>query len=45
MVLLLVVVRLQFGAPLVVELTGFAQFILFLALPSQRTPLRFRWSA
>ena len=38
MVLLLVVVRLQLGAPLLVELTGLAQFIVFLALPSQRTP-------
>ncbi len=38
MVLLLVVVRLQFNAPLVAELTGLVQFIVFLALPSQRTP-------
>jgi hypothetical protein len=39
MVLLLVVVRLQLGTPLLVELTGLAQFIVFLALPSQRTPV------
>ncbi len=37
MVLLLVVVRLQFGAPLLIELTGLTQFIVFLALPSERT--------
>lgn len=34
MVLLLVLVRVQFGAPLIVELTAAAEFILFLALPS-----------
>jgi hypothetical protein len=39
MVLLLVVVRLQFGTPLVAELTGLAQFIVFLALPSQSAPV------
>jgi len=38
MVLLLVFVRLQFGTPLVAELTGLAQFIVFLALPSQSVP-------
>ena len=38
MVLLLVVVRLEFGTPLVAELTGLVQFIVFLALPSQSTP-------
>jgi hypothetical protein len=37
MVLLLVLVRLQSGTPLVAELTGLAQFIVFLALPSQKT--------
>ena len=37
MVLLLVFVRLQVGAPMVAELTALAQFIVFLALPSQRT--------
>ena len=37
MVLLLVLVRLQFGTPLVAELTALAQFIVFLALPSQKT--------
>lgn len=37
MVLLLVLVRLQLGAPIVVELTAVVQFIVFLALPSQKT--------
>ena len=37
MVLLLVLVRLQLGAPLVAELTGLTQFVVFLALPSQST--------
>ena len=37
MVLLLVIVRLQFGAPLLIELTGLTQFIVFLALPSEGT--------
>ena len=36
MVLLLVLVRLQFGTPLVAELTALAQFIVFLALPSSK---------
>jgi hypothetical protein len=39
MVLLLVVVRMQWGVPMVAELTVLAQFILFLALPSQKAPL------
>ena len=39
MVLLLVVVRLQWGAPMVAELTVLAQFVLFLALPAQKAPL------
>lgn len=39
MVLLLFIVRLQWGAPMVAELTVLAEFILFLALPSQKTPL------
>lgn len=39
MVLLLVVVRLQQGAPMVAEITVIAQFVLFLALPSQK-PLK-----
>jgi hypothetical protein len=34
MVLLLVFVRLQMQAPIVVELTGLAQFLVFLALPT-----------
>jgi hypothetical protein len=34
MVLLLILVRAQTGAPLVAELTVAAQFIIFLALPS-----------
>jgi hypothetical protein len=38
MVLLLVVVRLQFGTALVAELTGLTQFIVFLALPPKSTP-------
>jgi|KBSMisStaDraftv2_1062788.scaffolds.fasta_scaffold10598_1 hypothetical protein len=37
MLLLLIMVRMQSGAPLVAELTALAQFIVFLALPSQRT--------
>lgn len=36
MVLLLVVVRLQSGVPLVAELTAVAQFLVFLALPSDK---------
>ena len=35
-VLLLVVVRLQVGSPMVAEVTALAQFIVFLALPSQK---------
>jgi hypothetical protein len=38
MVLLLFVVRMQWGVPMVVELTVLAQFIVFLALPIQKTP-------
>ena len=38
MVLLLVVVRLQFGTAFIAELTALTQFIVFLALPSQSTP-------
>jgi len=33
--LVLIVVRLQRGAPMVAELTALAQFIVFLALPTQ----------
>jgi hypothetical protein len=36
MVLLLMVVRMQTGAPLVAEVTVLAQFVLFLALPTQK---------
>jgi len=36
MVLLLVLVRMQVGAPLVAEFTALTQFIVFLALPSQK---------
>lgn len=36
MVLLLVLVRMQQGAPVVAELTGLAMFILFLAMPSAK---------
>lgn len=36
MVLLLVVVRMQSGAPMVAELTVLAQFAIFLALPAQK---------
>ncbi len=36
MVLLLVLVRLQLGTPVVAELTALTQFIVFLALPSQK---------
>jgi hypothetical protein len=39
MVLLLVVVRMQWGVPMVAELTVLAEFILFLALPAQKAPL------
>ena len=34
MVLLLVLARIQLGAPLIIELTAAAEFIVFLALPS-----------
>lgn len=36
MVLLLVIVRLQTGVPMVVELTAALQFIVFLALPTMK---------
>ena len=38
MVLLLILMRMQMGAPLVAELTVAAQFIVFLALPSAKQP-------
>ena len=39
MVLILVLVRMQWGVPMVAELTVLAQFILFLALPGQKVAL------
>jgi len=39
MVLLLMLMRMQVGAPLVAELTVAAQFLVFLALPSAKQPL------
>lgn len=39
MVLLLVLLRLQSGAPMVAELTVAAQMLLFLALPTQKSQL------
>jgi len=36
MVLLLVFSRMQMQAPIVAELTGLAQFLLFLALPTEK---------
>jgi len=39
MVLLLVVIRMQWGVPMIAELTVLAQFILFLALPSQKASM------
>jgi hypothetical protein len=44
MVLLLILVRMQMGAPLVAELTVAAQFIVFLALPSAKEPQGVRHS-
>jgi hypothetical protein len=37
MVLVLVVVRMQRGAPITAEMTALAELILFLALPTQTT--------
>lgn len=37
-VLLVVLIRLENGTPIVAELTALAQFLLFLALPSEHTP-------
>lgn len=36
MVMLLLVVRMQHGAPMVAELTVVTQFIVFLALPAEK---------
>lgn len=36
MVMVLVLARMQVQAPIIAELTGLAQFALFLALPTQR---------
>lgn len=38
MVLVLALMRMQIGAPLVAELTVAAQFLMFLALPTVKTP-------
>jgi hypothetical protein len=38
MVLVVIFVRLQTGLPLVVEMTAALQFVVFLALPTQKTP-------
>lgn len=35
MVLLMLVIRVQYGLPLTVELTAFVQFVVFLALPAR----------
>jgi hypothetical protein len=40
MVLLLFVMRKQIGAPLLAELTALAEFIVFLALPSQKSSMQ-----
>ena len=40
MVVLLLLVRLQHGAPMVAELTALLQFIVFLALPSENASPR-----
>lgn len=37
MVILLIFVRMQRGAPMVAELTVLAQFIVFLSLPAQKS--------
>ena len=39
MVVLLVIVRMQWGVPIFAELTVLAQFILFLSLPARKTLL------
>jgi hypothetical protein len=44
MVLLLILLRMQAGAPLMAELTVAAQFVVFLALPSAKQPLGVRRS-
>lgn len=40
MVLLLVFSRLQMQTPIIAELTGLAQFLVFLALPTQKHALQ-----
>ena len=40
MVLLLVFSRMQMQTPIVAELTGLAQFLVFLALPTQKPTLQ-----
>ncbi len=44
MIVVLFLMRMQMGAPLVVELTAAAQFIVFLALPSAKPQLGVRHS-
>ena len=44
MIVVLLLMRMQMGAPLVAELTAAAQFIVFLALPSAKQPLGVRHS-
>jgi hypothetical protein len=39
MILMLILMRMQMGAPLVAEVTVAAQFLAFLALPSAKQPL------
>lgn len=39
MVLLLVIVRMQWGVPMMAEMTVLVQFIVFLSLPAQKVPL------
>jgi hypothetical protein len=44
MVLLLILIRMQIGAPLVAEVTAAAQFLVFLALPTAKQPVGVRHS-
>jgi hypothetical protein len=37
MVLIVVLVRMQMGTPLVAEMTALAQFVLFMALPTNKS--------
>lgn len=40
MVVLLILVRMQSGAPLIAELTVLAQFVVFMLLPSRNKPVQ-----